>query len=120
MTRLAVAVVWLTGAGMLAGCAETRDSISSGIAQQAVGTSFGPKATQSADFVTASRPAQTNYMAVGVTPPPRSLKPKTKAEVAAIEAAAAAEANRAKAIGEATAAAGRRVTTTAPAPPPTE
>jgi hypothetical protein len=70
--------------------------------------------------VTASRPAQTQELAVGVTPPPRSLKPKSKAEIAATEAALRSEAQRQQALGEAAAAEGRRVVGTAPKAPKVE
>ncbi len=104
----------------LAGCESARDGVSSGIMQSATGTVLGPKPTQTADFVTQSRPAQTAYMPVGVTPPAREIRAKTKAEVAAAEAEAAALAARAQQEAAQTTAEGQRVVQTAPKPPKVE
>ncbi|MET0605463.1 MAG: hypothetical protein ABWZ80_03330 [Beijerinckiaceae bacterium] len=104
-------------AAMLGGCAETRESISAGVVRTVTGTALGPKPTQTADFVTRARAASSDYMPVGVTPPARSLPPKSKAEVASTEAAAAAEAARVAAEAAASSAEGKRVTSSSPKPP---
>jgi hypothetical protein len=116
----ALAIVLTAAALGLAGCESARDGVSSGVMQSATGTAFGPKPAQTADFVTQSRPAQTAYMPVGVTPPAREIKPKTKAEVAAAEAEAAAQVARAAQEAAQTSAEGQRVLQTAPKPPKVE
>lgn len=117
--RPVLATTLLTGV-LLGGCADFRENASAGIAETVSGTSFGPKPTQTADFVTRTRPADAPFMAVGVSAPERSLKPKTKAEVEAAQARLAAAAQAQAASGAATAAEGQRVTARQPKPPAVE
>ncbi|MGL4813524.1 MAG: hypothetical protein ACRCXM_17275 [Beijerinckiaceae bacterium] len=109
----------LVGFGLLAvlsaaGCASgTSDAASTAL----TGTAFGPKAAEPKDFVVATRPATLEYLPVGVTPPQRSIRPKTPAELEAEKAALAGESQRAASNAAAVGAAGSRVKAAQPRPP---
>lgn len=105
---------------MLVGCAEFRENTSAGIAEAVAGSSLGPKQAPTADFVLATRPAAAPYMPIGVTPPPRSSKPKTQAEVEATQARLAASAREQQARGASAAAEGQRLQSRTPRAPRVE
>lgn len=107
-------------AAAVAACADVRENLSAGIVDSVTGTSLGPKATTPPDFVTQSRRGDAPFMAVGVSAPDRPLKPKTKAEAAALEAQLTAQAQAQQAAGAATLAEGQRVSSNPPKPPKVE
>lgn len=74
---------------------ETRTPVKS--VAETVGMATTPP--EPAGFVKATRPAQTEYLPVGVTPPPRAIKPKTPAQVKALESELAATRARTQAQG---------------------
>lgn len=102
---------------LLAGCG---GSSPSPITDSLTGTALGPKAYDPKGFVVETRPTQQDYMPVGVTPPARSIKPKTAAELAAEKASLDAQAQAATASGAAIQAEGARVKAAAPRKPVVE
>lgn len=67
---------------LLAGCAGTQATVSSTIRPLTDAAGFSTKVEPPKDFVTATRPATSDYLAVGVTPPARKQTVLTPAEVA--------------------------------------
>ncbi len=115
------AALGLLAALAAAGCAETRENASGSVLDAVTGTSFGPKPVTPAPFVSSSRPAENApFMAVGVSAPARSVKPKTKEELAATEAAMTGAGARNQATGVSIEAEGKRVTSSAPKAPKVE
>lgn len=100
----------------VAACAGDGGSTSP-ISDSLTGTSLGPKAYDPKSFVVDTRPARQEYMPVGVTPPARTVRAKTPAELAAEQAAMSAQAQAATASGASITAEGARVKATAPKPP---
>lgn len=109
-----------TMALVITGCAEFRENASAGIVERVTGTSLGPKPNTPADFVGQSRRSDAPFMAVGVSAPDRPVKPKTKAEAAALEAQMTSQAQAQQAAGAATSAEGQRVVSNPPKPPKVE
>lgn len=107
----------VAGALALAGCAG--GSISP-ISDSLTGTALGPKAHDPKAFVVATRPADQDYLPVGVTPPQREIKPKSQAEIAAQQAVLAGQAQAAASSGAAITADGARVKAQAPKVPKVE
>lgn len=66
----ALAAVLLAGS-MLAGCAGSQSAVSSTVKPLTDAAGFSTKVDPPKDFVTATRPANIDYMPVGVTPPSR-------------------------------------------------
>lgn len=67
---------------LLAGCSGAQSTVSSTIRPLTEVTGFSTKVDPPKDFVTATRPAQTDYVPVGVTPPARKQTVLTPAELA--------------------------------------
>lgn len=103
----------------VAACAGDGGSISP-ISDSLTGTSLGPKAYDPKSFVVNTRPDRQEYMPVGVTPPARSIRAKSPAELAAEQAALSAQAQAAAASGASITAEGARVKAAAPKPPVVE
>lgn len=67
---------------LLAACAGTQASVSSTIRPLTDATGFSTKVDPPKDFVKETRPANMDYMAVGITPPARKQTVLTPAELA--------------------------------------
>lgn len=77
------AAAWVALASLLlAGCSGTQSTVSSTIRPLTDAAGFSTHVEQPKEFVTATRPATTDYLAVGVTPPDRKQTVLTPAELA--------------------------------------
>ncbi len=102
--RLAIWGLVLLGVGLVqSGCASTSpysdQEASNPVKSVVEKVGFATTAPEPQAFVKATRPATLDYMAVGITPPARSLKPKKADEVKKMEDDLIATRDRNAAIG---------------------